>query len=121
MDPSKSGSIWHGQDEHAVPVAERNWPVRRKHVAAASRDALYETMRMRMEGMDSAARACVCNHIYYLAMCIKESESDVLSENNTVLEYDTERGTFMVRKGMRVKDFFSVGGTVYFTQAGRAV
>ena len=23
----------------------------------------------------------------------------------------------MVRKGMRVKDFFSVGGTVYFTQA----
>ena len=82
-----------------------------------SRDALYETMRMRMEGMDGAARACVCNHIYYLAMCIKENESDVLSENNTVLEYDTERGTFMVRKGMRVKDFFSVGGTVYFTQA----
>ena len=82
-----------------------------------SRDALYETMRMRMEGMDGAARACVCNHIYYLAMCIKEIESDVLSENNTVLEYDTERGTFMVRKGMRVKDFFSVGGTVYFTQA----
>ena len=82
-----------------------------------SRDALYETMRMRMEGMDGAARACVCNHIYYLAMCIKENESDILSENNTVLEYDTERGTFMVRKGMRVKDFFSVGGTVYFTQA----
>ena len=82
-----------------------------------SRDALYETMRMRMEGMDGAARACVCNHIYYLAMCIKESESDVLSENNTVLEYDTERGTFMVRKGMRVKDFFAVGGKVYFTQA----
>ncbi len=47
----------------------------------------------------------------------QENESDILSENNTVLEYDTERGTFMVRKGMRVKDFFSVGGTVYFTQA----
>ena len=78
-----------------------------------SRDALYETMRMRMEGMDSAARACVCNHIYYLAMCIKESESDVLSENNTVLEYDTERGTFMVRKGMRVKDFFADLGKAY--------
>ena len=67
-----------------------------------SRDALYETMRMRMDGMDGAARACICDHVYYLAMCIKESESDILSENNTVLEYDTERGTFMVRKGMRV-------------------
>ena len=50
-------------------------------------------------------------------MCIKANESDILGENNTVPEYDTERGTFMVRKGMRVKDFFSVGGTVYFTQA----
>ena len=82
-----------------------------------SRDALYETMRMRMEGMDGAARACVCNHIYYLALCVKDNAGDVLSENNTVVEYDTERGTFMIRKGMRVKDFFSVGGQVYFTQA----
>ena len=40
-----------------------------------SRDALYETMRMRMEGMDGAARACVCKHIYYLAMCIKEKRA----------------------------------------------
>ncbi len=40
-----------------------------------SRDALYETMRMRMEGMDGAARACVCNHIYYLAMCIKKTRA----------------------------------------------
>ena len=82
-----------------------------------SRDALYETMRMRMEGMDGAARACVCNHVYYLALCVKDNAGDVLSENNTVVEYDTERGTFMIRKGMRVKDFFSVGGQVYFTQA----
>ena len=82
-----------------------------------SRDALYETMRMRMDGMDGAARSCVCNHTYYLALCVKENAGDVLSENNTVIEYDTERGTFMIRKGMRVKDFFSVGGQVYFTQA----
>ena len=82
-----------------------------------SRDALYETMRMRMDGMDGAARACVCNHTYYLALCVKKKAGDVLSENNTVIEYDTERGTFMIRKGMRVKDFFSVGGQVYFTQA----
>ena len=86
-----------------------------------SRDALYETMRMRMEGMDGAARACVCNHIYYLAMCIKENESDILSENNTVLEYDTERGTFMVRKGMRVKDFFFRRRDSVFHAGGRAV
>ena len=70
--------------------------------------------------MDGAARACVCNHIYYLAMCIKESESDVLSENNTVLEYDTERGTFMVRKGMRVEDFCRRRDGV-FHAGGRAV
>lgn len=82
-----------------------------------SRDALYETMRMRMEGMDSAARACICDHVYYLALCVKDSEGDVLTENNTVIEYDTERGTFMVRRGMRVKDFFAMGGKVYYTQA----
>ena len=82
-----------------------------------SRDALYETMRMRMDGMDGTARSCVNEHIYYLALCVKENEGDVLSENNTVIEYDTERGTFMIRKGMRVKDFFAVGGKVYFTQA----
>ncbi len=82
-----------------------------------SRDALHETMRMRMEGTDELATACVCGHVYYLALCVRESAGDVLSENNTVIEYDTERGTFMVRKGLRVKDFFALGGKVYFTQA----
>lgn len=82
-----------------------------------SRDALYETMRMRMPGMDDKATACVCDHVYYLALCVRETESDVLTENNTVVEFDTERGTFMIRKGLRVKDFYSVGGKVYFTQA----
>lgn len=82
-----------------------------------SRDALYETMRMRMEGSDGLATACVCDHVYYLALCVKENPGDVLSENNTVIEFDTERGTFMIRKGIRVKDFYALGGKVYFTQA----
>ena len=82
-----------------------------------SRDALHETMRMRMEGTDALATACVCRHVYYLALCVKENEGDVLSENNTVIEYDTQRRTFMVRKGLRVKEFFALDGKVYFTQA----
>lgn len=82
-----------------------------------ARDALYETMRMRMEGAQENAAACVCDHVYYLALCVKENEGDVLVENNTVIEFDAERGTFMVRKGVRVKDFYALGGKVYFTQA----
>lgn len=82
-----------------------------------SRDALYETMRMRMEGTQGLATACVCDHVYYLALCVKESENDVLTQNNAVIELDLERGTFMIRKGLRVKDFYALGGKVYFTQA----
>lgn len=82
------------------------------------RDSLYETMRMRMPGTEHLATACVCDHVYYIAMCIRENEDDVLTENNAVIEFDTERGTFMIRKGIRVKDFYSIGGKVYFTQAG---
>lgn len=82
-----------------------------------SRDALYETMRMRMEGMERAATACMCGHVYYLALCVKEHDGDVLTQNNTVIEYDTQRGTFMIRKGIRVRDFFVTDGQVYFTQA----
>ncbi|MBQ7886128.1 MAG: hypothetical protein IJ313_04450 [Clostridia bacterium] len=82
-----------------------------------SRDALYETMRMRMEGVQDAATACMCGNIYYLALCVKENEGDVLTQNNTVIEYDTQRGTFMIRKGIRVRDFFAMDGQMYFTQA----
>ena len=86
-------------------------------MALMSRDALYETMRMRMPGTDHLATACVCDHVYYLALCVREKEDDVLTQNNTVIEFDTERGTFMIRKGIRVKDFYSLAGNVYFTQA----
>jgi len=82
-----------------------------------SKDALFETMRMRMEGAQQSATACVCDHVYYLALCVKENEDDVLVENNAVIELDLERGTFMIRKGVRVKDFYALGGRVYFTQA----
>lgn len=86
-------------------------------LALLSRDALYETMRMRAEEIADKATACVCDHVYYLALGVHEAEGDVLVENNTVIEFDTERGTFMIRKGMRVKDFYALGGKVYFTQA----
>lgn len=82
-----------------------------------SRDALYETMRMRMENKQDAATACMCDHVYYLALCVKNSPDDVVTENNTVIEFDTERGTFMIRKGLRVKDFYALGGKVYYAQA----
>lgn len=82
-----------------------------------SRDVLHETMRMRMEGSDRKATACMCGHVYYLALCIRESESDTILENNAVIEFDAERGTFMLRRGIRVKDFYALGGRVYYTQA----
>lgn len=82
-----------------------------------SRDALYETMRMRMDNSMHLATAAVCDHVYYLALCVREREGDVIAENNTVVEFDTERGTFMVRRGLRVKDFYALGTQLRFTQA----
>lgn len=82
-----------------------------------ARDALYETMRMMMGGSQENATACVCDHVYYLALSVREDPNDVILQNNTVIELDTERGTFMIRKGIRVKDFFALNGTVYYTQA----
>lgn len=82
-----------------------------------SRDALFDTMRMRMEGKAHLSTGCVCDHVYYLALAVRENENDVVSENNCVIEFDAQRGTFMVRKGLRVKDFYALGGRLYFTQA----
>lgn len=82
-----------------------------------SRDALYETMRMRMDGAQKLATACMNEHVYHLALCVKENAGDVITENNCVVEFDTERGTFMLRKGVRAKDFYALGGKIYFTQA----
>jgi len=83
-----------------------------------SRDALYETMRMLNNELNrEEATACVCDHVYYLALCVKESENDVVYNNNTVIEYDTERRTFMIRKGIKVKDFFVMDGKIFYTDA----
>ena len=82
-----------------------------------SRDALYETMRLRASNADELATACISGHVYYLALCVRSREVDVPIENNTVIEYDTERQTFMIRRGVRVKDFFALDGEVYYTDA----
>jgi hypothetical protein len=82
-----------------------------------SRDALYETMRKRVTGTDTKSTACVCDHVYRLALRVREDDDDAIEENNTVIEFDAERGTFMLRNGMRVKDFFVMDGVVYCTQA----
>ena len=86
-------------------------------LALLSRDALYEVMRMRAQNIADKATACICDHVYYLALGVRDRESDVLLENNAVIELDMERGTFMLRRGMRVRDFYSLGGKVYYTQA----
>lgn len=84
--------------------------------ALLARDALHEVF----EGLDEtgrkAATACVCDHVYYLALAIQDG-GHAVTENNTVIEYDALRGTFMVRRGLRVKDFFVLDGTVYYTDA----
>ena len=82
-----------------------------------SRDALYETMRMRMDGAQTLATAAMNDHVYYLALAVRDDPVDYVTENNIVVEFDTERGTFMLRRGMRVKDLYALGGKMYFTQA----
>ena len=82
-----------------------------------SKDALYETMNMRMPATEELATACVCDHVYYLALAVKNAPGDTITQNNVVIEFDTEHSTFMIRKGIRVKDFYSLNGKVYFSQA----
>ena len=82
-----------------------------------AKDALHETMRMMDNRSMETAVSCMCNHVYHLALCVKENPGDTIQENNAVIEYDTERGTFMLRTGLRVKAFYSVDGEVYYTDA----
>ena len=81
-----------------------------------ARDALHETMSLRAADSAHLATACVCDHVYYLALCIDDGDNTVIG-NNTVIEFDTERGTFMIRKGIYVRDFYVLGGTIYYTRA----
>lgn len=74
-----------------------------------AQNALYETLRdLRSTG---AACAAVCGHVYYLALPI----GSVV--NNTVIEYDTVRRTFMVRTGIYVRSFLESEGKLYFTSS----
>ncbi|MBQ8619722.1 MAG: hypothetical protein IJ418_19745 [Clostridia bacterium] len=82
-----------------------------------SRDALYETMRARAMDQMHLATACVSDHVYYMALPVQTDELAAPGANNVVIEYDTERRTFMLREGIRVKDFFALGGKVYYTEA----
>ena len=79
-----------------------------------SRDALHETMRTLVRSKLHLATACVSDHVYYLAIPAGDAATQ---ENNVVIEYDTERRTFMLREGIRVKDFYALGGRVYYTDA----
>lgn len=74
-----------------------------------AQDALHEVLRA--AGNTQGASAVVCGHVYYLALPV----GSVL--NNTVIEYDTIRRTFMVRRGIHVRAFLTSGGQVYFTSS----
>ncbi len=82
-----------------------------------SRDALCQTMSRLTKSAAQKATACVCDHVYYLALPVTDEAGGEAQENNAVIEYDAERGTFMLRTGLRVKDFFCAGAQVLFTQA----
>lgn len=79
-----------------------------------SRDALYETMRDRAENAQELATACMAGHTYTLALRTRGYEGE---GNDVLVEYDTERGVFMLRTGLQVRDLFALGEDVYFTQA----
>lgn len=83
-------------------------------VQLLSKDALYETMHARAADAGELATACIAGHVYYLALRVGDDEEE---GNNTIVEYDTQRKTFMLRTGLRVRDFFALGDEVYFTQA----
>lgn len=82
-----------------------------------SKNALYETMDRRVPGLEQLATACVCNHVYYLALAVQEDDDPEVTSNNTVIEFDTLRSTFMIRKGLNIKDFFTINGEIYCTLA----
>lgn len=86
-------------------------------VSLLARDALCDVWRRMIPDGAKTAVACLCRHIYYLALPIRDDSGDAVNENNAVLEYDTLRSTFMLRTGIRVKDFYVMDGEVYYTDA----
>ena len=80
------------------------------------KNALYETMMLRAPGCEERATACVARHVYYLALAVRnDAYEEGNIENNTIIEYDTIRGTFLLRTGIPVRSMYAAGGKVYFT------
>lgn len=81
-----------------------------------NRNALYETMLLRTTLSEKRAVACVVRHVYYLALPVRSDlyQSNTIG-NNTIIEYDTLRGTFLLRTGIPVRSLYASGGEVYFT------
>ena len=97
-----------------------------------AQDALHEVLLA--AGNTQGASAVVCGHVYYLALPVADAAFGtetaeaggaetggaapyVPTRNNTVIEYDTIRRTFMVRRGIHVRAFLTSGGQVYFTSS----
>lgn len=82
------------------------------------KNALFEIMNLRTIGCEKTAVGCLARHVYYLALPIRTDAYDrETTHNNTIIEYDTLRGTFMLRTGIAVKSMLAAGGEVYFTTA----
>ena len=83
-----------------------------------AKNVLFEVMNLRTMMCERHAVGCIAKHVYYLALPIRESAYDVeTTYNNTIVEYDTLRGTFLLRTGIKVKTMLAAGGEVYFTTA----
>lgn len=83
-----------------------------------AKNALFEVMNLRTTTCEKQATACIAKHVYYLALPIRESAYDTeTTYNNTIIEYDILRGTFLLRTGIKVKTMLAAGGIVYFTTA----
>lgn len=82
------------------------------------KNALYDTMALRTALCAKKAVACTAKHVYYMALPVRSERNDLETvENNTIIEYDMLRGTFMLRTGIYVKNFLAAGGEVYFTSS----
>lgn len=83
-----------------------------------AKNALYDVMNMRTMRCEQMATACLARHVYYLALPIRKDAYDTeTTYNNTIIEYDILRGTFLLRTGIAVKSMLAAGGEVYFTTA----
>ena len=91
------GGVWQYDGESVSPW-EQEW----------ARDVFARMNTDAMEG------ACACMHgsVYLCALPLDKS-----TVNNAVLLYNTRENTWLLREGISVEAFLSVGETLYFTSA----